>query len=202
MLGGGAAGATAAKLLAQWGHSVRLITRPAADSRLAVSLPPSCRKLFETIGVNEVVDEAGFVRASGNTVWWGESEPRVELFADGERGWQVGISRLDELLLSAAATAGATIECRVVTEADLVPAQGHRSFWPGCARQGRAGLQRSAAHGGPGGVVDTAWRVAGSGRHAHADRILRVGMGLVGADRAGHASYRRDGRSATFGPGS
>ena len=61
MLGGGAAGATAAKLLAQWGHSVRLITRPAADSRLAVSLPPSCRKLFETIGVNEVVDEAGFV---------------------------------------------------------------------------------------------------------------------------------------------
>ena len=124
MLGGGAAGATAAKLLAQWGHSVRLITRPAADSRLAVSLPPSCRKLFETIGVNEVVDEAGFVRASGNTVWWGESEPRVELFADGERGWQVGISRLDELLLSAAATAGATIECRVVTEADLVPAQG------------------------------------------------------------------------------
>jgi flavin-dependent dehydrogenase len=124
VLGGGAAGAAAAKLLSEWGHSVRLITRPGANSRLAVSIPPSCRKLFEATGVDTVVDRAGLVRATGNTVWWGESEPRVEVFADGALGWQVGIQTLDDLLLSAAVAAGAEIDRRVITDADLRPADG------------------------------------------------------------------------------
>lgn len=124
MLGGGAAGATAAKLLSEWGHAVRLITRPAADSHLAVSIPPSCRKLFDAIGISDAVDRAGFVRATGNTVWWGQSEPRVEMFADGALGWQVGIQALGDLLMAEAAVAGAAIDRRVITDADLLPAEG------------------------------------------------------------------------------
>ncbi len=119
MLGGGPAGSAAAILLSQWGHPVRLITRATADARLAVSLPPSCHKLFDAIGVGEAIAGAGFVRATGNTVWWGHADPRVEMFAAGALGWQVPMDRLDAVLLAEAAAAGVTIERRAIGEADL-----------------------------------------------------------------------------------
>ncbi len=121
MLGGGPAGSGAAKLLSSWGHSVRLITRPATDSRLAVSIPPSCHKLFDALGVGDAVDRAGFIRTTGNTVWWGSPAPRVESFADGARGWQVASVVLEEAMLADAASAGVSIERRVIAEADLQP---------------------------------------------------------------------------------
>jgi len=119
VLGGGPAGSTAAKLLAEWGHSVRLITRPSADSRLAVSVPPSCHKLFAAIGVSAAIDRSDFVRSTGNTVWWGRHEPRVEMFADAARGWQVPTQVFEDLLLSEAAGAGVSIERRLIADADL-----------------------------------------------------------------------------------
>jgi flavin-dependent dehydrogenase len=116
ILGGGPAGAAAARLLALWGHDVRLITRPEppAVGALAESLPPSCRKLFDVLAVRDVIETAGFVRATGNTVWWGAHEERVEQFADGERGWQVDSAELASLLLDAAERAGVSIERRRV----------------------------------------------------------------------------------------
>jgi flavin-dependent dehydrogenase len=119
VLGGGPAGSSAAKLLSDWGHSVRLITRPPADARLAVSIPPSCHKLFATVGVSDAIDRAGFVRATGNTVWWGQAEPRVERFAEGARGWQVAMHVLEEVLLAEAAAAGVSIDRRSIVEEDL-----------------------------------------------------------------------------------
>ena len=119
MLGGGPAGASAAKLLSEWGHAVRLITRPATDAHLAVSIPPSCQKLFDAIGVGDAIDRAGFVRATGNTVWWGHVEPRVERFADGARGWQASMHVLEDVLLAEAAGAGVEIERRAIAEDDL-----------------------------------------------------------------------------------
>ena len=110
VLGGGPAGATAALLLAQWGHMVRLITKPAADHGLAVSLPPSCAKLFDAIGVSDVIERAGFLRSAGNTVWWGSEDARVETFADGALGWQLNVGRLAEVLLDPAIAAG--VQCR------------------------------------------------------------------------------------------
>lgn len=123
MLGGGPAGAAAAKLLAQWGHSVRLITRRAADARMAVSIPPSTGKLFEAIGISGAIERAGFIRSTGNTVWWGQSQPRVEPFAGGARGWQVPLQRLEVVMLAEAAAAGVTIERRAIVESDLALAQ-------------------------------------------------------------------------------
>ena len=114
MLGGGPAGAAASRLLAMRGHTVHLITRPAADHRLAVSLPPSCAKLFDAIGVSEAIERAGFIRSTGNTVWWGHDEPRVEQFAESARGWQVELGALESVLLEEAARAGVTIERRVL----------------------------------------------------------------------------------------
>ena len=121
MLGGGPAGAAASRLLATWGHSVHLITRPAGDHRLAVSLPPSCAKLFDAIGVTEAIDRAGFIRSTGNTVWWGHDAPRVEPFAEGARGWQVEVGALEAVLLDEASRAGVTIERRVLTPGGVAP---------------------------------------------------------------------------------
>ena len=119
VLGGGPSGASAARLLSAWSHSVRLITRPAAAARLAVSIPPSCHKLFDAIGVSGAIDRAGFVRTTGNTVWWGRQEPRVELFGEAAQGWQASTQVLEDALLAEAAAAGVSIERRVIVAADL-----------------------------------------------------------------------------------
>ena len=119
MLGGGPAGAAASLLLASWGHRVRLISRPATESRLAVSLPPSCAKLFDAIGIADAIERAGFIRSTGNTVWWGAREPRVETFAGGARGWQVELNVLAAAMLDEAERAGVEIERRLIVESDL-----------------------------------------------------------------------------------
>jgi flavin-dependent dehydrogenase len=99
ILGGGIAGAAAARLLTLWNHRVRLVTRPPGGGGLAVSIPPSAIKLFDAIGVSAAVERAGFIRSTGNTVWWGSDEPRVESFAAGTRGWQVELQRFSQVLL-------------------------------------------------------------------------------------------------------
>ena len=112
VIGGGPSGAVAARLLASWGHDVRLITRPAEPSRaLANSLPPSTHKLLAQAGILELVDRVGY-RTSGNTVWWGDREGQVQPFAtDGSTwGYQIDRATLDPLLLDAAADAGVHVE--------------------------------------------------------------------------------------------
>ena len=113
MLGGGPAGACAARLLASWGHRVQLITRGSVQ-RIAVSLPPSCAKLFDAIGVTAAIDNARFIRSSGNTVWWGTADARVERFGAGEHGWQVNLAELESVLLDAAIASGVTVDRQVI----------------------------------------------------------------------------------------
>ncbi len=112
VLGGGPAGAAAAGTLSRLGHRVRLITRPALSNgpRLAVSIPPSGGKLFDVLGVRGAVDAAGFLRAAGNTVWWGGDCARVTPFAAGEHGWQVEVEALSHVLRDAASRAGVGVE--------------------------------------------------------------------------------------------
>ena len=116
ILGGGPAGATASLLLASWGHSVRVITKGGVDHSLAVSLPPSCGKLFDAIGVSEAIARAEFVRSTGNTVWWGGADARVEAFASNARGWQLEVSRLADVILQRAIAAGVTVERALVSD--------------------------------------------------------------------------------------
>jgi FAD-dependent halogenase len=110
VIGGGPAGSTVARLLALWGHSVLILARaPDAARGAAESIPPSTRKLLATIGVLESIDAAGFLRTTGNTVWWGAREGHIEPFgAPGDApGYQVFRPELDRLLLARAADAGA-----------------------------------------------------------------------------------------------
>jgi len=59
--------------------------------------------------VRAAIDGAGFIRATGNTVWWGTPEPRIESFGAGALGWQVGRDRFDSVLLAEARQAGARV---------------------------------------------------------------------------------------------
>ncbi len=85
VIGGGPAGSTAARLLAEWGHSVTLVAKQDGRPNLAESLPPSVAKLLEHIGTLDAVDAGGFYRTTGNTVWWGDPEGRSENFSGGRR---------------------------------------------------------------------------------------------------------------------
>ena len=103
VIGGGPAGAAAGRLLAAWGHSVLVLTKPIDEARgLAESLPPSTRKLLAAVGVLEAVEAAGFYRTTGNTVWWGEADGRVETFpqAGEAAGYQVFRPAFDRLLIA------------------------------------------------------------------------------------------------------
>jgi flavin-dependent dehydrogenase len=103
VLGGGPAGASAARLLADWNHRVQHVTKPASGPGLAVALPPRCLKLFDAVGMTSAIDRASFIRSTGNTVWWGSDAPRVEMFQDGALGWQVDLQRLSEVMRAHAA---------------------------------------------------------------------------------------------------
>jgi flavin-dependent dehydrogenase len=119
VLGGGPAGCAAARLLALWGHSVRVIAKPVEQGiGLAESLTPSCGKFFDLLGIREAIDAAGFVRTGGNTVWWEDDAPRVEPFANGARGWQVTAPRLEAVMRQAAQEAGVRVEERVISTED------------------------------------------------------------------------------------
>ncbi|HEV8216937.1 MAG TPA: FAD-dependent monooxygenase [Gemmatimonadaceae bacterium] len=108
VIGGGPAGAAAARLLAQWDRTVVAIGRAPSRRSIGESLPPSCTKLLEALGVRAAVDAAGFVRATGNTVQWGAGERRSESFPEG-MGYQVDRAGLDALLGDAAQAAGALV---------------------------------------------------------------------------------------------
>ena len=86
IVGGGPAGASAARLLSTWGHSVVLLAREPRRPPLGESLPPSVRKLFGLLEIQGDIDLGGFYPTTGNTVWWGEGEVRSESFAGGPRG--------------------------------------------------------------------------------------------------------------------
>lgn len=108
IIGAGPAGSTAARQLASWGHSVALIGRRPRRS-LAESLPPSCTKLFDRLGIRDDIDDAQFIRASGNTVQWAGQPKRVEPFESGVFGYQVSRDRFDAVLVDSARHSGATV---------------------------------------------------------------------------------------------
>ena len=97
-------------MLALWGHSVVLLTRPSSGRpALAESIPPSARKLFALLGVARNVDEAGFFPARGNLVRWGDAPIRRADFAPGTMGHHVTRDAFDALLLDLAEEAGVEV---------------------------------------------------------------------------------------------
>lgn len=109
VLGGGPAGATAARCLAAWGHRVIVLTRPAPGPPLAESLTPSVARVLRSTGFLDIVERSQAIRSTGHTVRWGKGDARDEPFATGELGWQVIRDKFDRTLLNVASDAGAAV---------------------------------------------------------------------------------------------
>ena len=85
VLGGGPAGARRAHAAGALGRTGRRsCTRPPAADAAARRIPAAFHpQVCSTARRARTHRRAGFVRATGNTVWWGQDAPRVERFADG-----------------------------------------------------------------------------------------------------------------------
>lgn len=113
VIGAGPAGASAARLLASWGHDVALVARASPPAGwLAESIPASARGLFAAVGVLDAIDAAAFQSNGGNTVWWAGAEERRESFAEGGAGIHAERKALEDALLDAAREAGVRVERR------------------------------------------------------------------------------------------
>ncbi len=110
VIGAGIAGATIARLLAEWGHSVLLLRGPGLRHRVAESLPPSINNILERTGIRAEVERAGFYAATGNTSWWTGPEVQVESYPEGMAGYHVERHEFDALLVSLAERAGAKVQ--------------------------------------------------------------------------------------------
>ncbi|MCY3846591.1 MAG: tryptophan 7-halogenase [Acidobacteria bacterium] len=144
VIGGGPAGASAARLLAAWGHSVLLLTKSdSGHPSLAESLPPSCRKVFDAVGVREAVEAAGFLTTGGNTVCWEGARPRAAAFGGG-CGLQVLRRDFDRVLLAEAERAGAAVRTGVTVRGVAVPDENTLGAAGSDLVRSRAGALRGA----------------------------------------------------------
>ena len=194
VIGGGPAGASAARLLAAWGHSVLLLTRSDVGTPgLAESLPPSCRKVFEAVGVREQIEAEGFLTASGNTVCWGGGPPRIAAFGGGRVGYQVLRRDFDRLLLTEARRAGAVVQTGVTVR--------HAALPDGSSREEGGGGEAAGSPGSPaaaGGVNGDSPMVRVTGRDDHGDAVEAVArMVLDCSGRAGVVARRHRTRLQT-----
>jgi flavin-dependent dehydrogenase len=106
VIGGGPAGATAARLLASWGWSVALIHKSSSRQSLAESLPPSTRKPLAFLGQLGAIQTAGFHPNTGNVIRWAT---RSDVTTSTDAGFHVSRARFDEVLRGLARDAGARV---------------------------------------------------------------------------------------------
>src|SRR4051812_15159717 len=112
VLGGGPAGASAARALACGGASVVMAERSAYDRfRVGETLPPEANVLLARLGLAGLLGEGGHLPSPGIVASWGSSEPLENdfIFSPHGHGWHLDRRKFDESLARAAAEAGA--EC-------------------------------------------------------------------------------------------
>jgi flavin-dependent dehydrogenase len=108
VIGGGPAGAALARRVAQLGHSVVLAEKhPFPRPHIGESLTGAVLPLLDVLGVRSEIESAGFLRPRSALVRWAGAVERRK--SPGEPGFQVDRGRFDELLLKAAAEAGARV---------------------------------------------------------------------------------------------
>jgi len=109
VIGGGPAGSTVARRLAELGHAVLLVERsPFPRRRIGESFPPSILPVFEALGLREAIERAGFPRPTRTIVSW-SSVGTVTLPMGAEAGFHVDRGRFDSLLLDMAVRRGVAL---------------------------------------------------------------------------------------------
>ncbi|HJZ75393.1 MAG TPA: NAD(P)/FAD-dependent oxidoreductase [Vicinamibacterales bacterium] len=132
VVGGGPAGTTAARRLAQHGHDVCLVDRGRFQRRHATqSLPPSILPLLGQLGLRDRIEDAGFRRPDRSLIRWGASGAFAK-DASPECGFLVDRDRFDTVLLDAARDAGV----RVLQPATVVRVESSDGGSSACLRDG------------------------------------------------------------------
>jgi len=112
-MGAGPAGSSAAALLAQQGHQVLVLEKERFPRyHIGESLVPGCLRVFDALGVRDLIDRAGFVVKRGVTFRWGGSEWSIsfaEQPGDLHYAYQVDRARFDDLMLGHARRSGARV---------------------------------------------------------------------------------------------
>lgn len=110
--GGGPAGATTARRLAELGYRVVLIEkRRFPRHQIGESLTPSILPLLDFLDVRDEVEAAGFLRMSGHSVCWGSATPRTAHYSPDQQrqGFQSVRAAFDHILLDRARRAGVRV---------------------------------------------------------------------------------------------
>jgi flavin-dependent dehydrogenase len=113
VIGGGPAGSTAAGLLAREGFQVTLLERDRFPRyHIGESILPSCRPIFEMLGVWDKIVAHGFRTKGGAYFQWGPEEWEVRFTdqgSDNVNAWQVVRSEFDQILLDHARELGVEV---------------------------------------------------------------------------------------------
>ena len=109
VIGGGPAGSTIGRCLAQLGHRVCIVEKTQFPrSHIGESLPPSILPLLESLGLLASIEQAGFLRTRRTLLRWA-SVQRDDPPPGAPQGFQVDRGRFDQLLLEAARQAGVIV---------------------------------------------------------------------------------------------
>ena len=114
VLGGGPAGAAAAIALAAQGLAVAVLTRPTGRRPpIGETVPPAIIRPLARLGLWQAFRDAHHCQSSGTLVTWGDETPYENEFIANPygMGWHLDRQRFDDMLLRAAAEAGAEISC-------------------------------------------------------------------------------------------
>lgn len=183
--GGGPAGATAARRLAQAGFRVLLANASSpGEARVGEALPPAARPLLRDLGLWERFCGEGHLRCPGNDSAWGSPLIASTDFLNDPNGygWHLDRPRFDAFLLAEAAAAG--VEVRPGTAlADVTRSTG--GGWEVSLDDGTVVPCRW--------VVDATGRRCAVGRRAGARRrTLDAAVAVVGRLEARSSSASKD----------
>ncbi|MGB3440141.1 MAG: NAD(P)/FAD-dependent oxidoreductase [Actinophytocola sp.] len=159
VIGGGPAGSTAAGLLAKQGFRVVLLERDHFPRyHIGESILPSCRPIFDLLGVREKVEAHGFTPKGGAYFFWGDDEWTVR-FTDllgGANAWQVVRSEFDKLLLDHARELGVGVhEGVTVKEVEFDGGRPVAAQWSRDGEEGRISFDYLVDASGRAGVMST-----------------------------------------------
>jgi len=158
VIGGGPAGSTAAGLLARQGFQVTLLERERFPRyHIGESILPSCRPIFELLGVWQKIEAHGFLKKGGAYFFWGDEEWEVRFSGmnDGANAWQVERAEFDHILLDHAAELGVEVHQGVsVKELEFVGERPFAARWQaGDGTSGRIAFDYLVDASGRNGVM-------------------------------------------------
>jgi FAD-dependent halogenase len=130
VIGAGPAGTASAICLAQEGYRVAVVDRSKFPRfRIGESLPAKVDALLSILGVKAQVEQAGFARMRGTTVWSGDRMHTHVFDPEGGRlGYQVERARFDDLLLQRARNLGCEVSLETMVTDILVQDDGVRGL--------------------------------------------------------------------------